>query len=435
MNARRIGVGAAIVSLCALPQEAFVSRIVFKDVSVEEVASAAQVIVQATYRQTLKKTKAGGSAFEVTGVWTAHTDKPVTGDRIRVWQRSAEAWGMALKFAEQDGVRRSPLVSALRPASALTPGAAYVLFLHPGVRSGEYVFEAQDGFIAAGEFEALRNDLPKLRWQGRAANAKAGAIVQLEPFGPIYLDGTASFPEEIVGKEISVSGLLVRRKHTADPVHRGAKASGSEGLQWVFERPIWSLAQGWGDKVAGSRASMGELDTFAGCLFERVDDACLTLAIADASCILTIDLHSRACIAPGLRELGERRAALDRLPGVGGLTGLDSDGEIEAHLRTIAWDNEQDEAIPVAVRSDFGELVAIGLERPDGPSSSRERCGELIVARRALRLPRRVRMRADVVGKRTGATSGGYQEAPEHSPSRVFSECCHRDVRLGQDFV
>ena len=244
MNVRRIGAGAAFFFLWAVPQEAFVSRIVFKDVGVEEVASAAPVIVQATYRRTLKKTKAGGSAFEVTGVWTAHTDKPVTGDRIRVWQRSAEAWGMAMRFAEQDGVRRSPLVSALRPARALTPGAAYVLFLHPGVRPGEYVFEAQDGFIAAGEFEALRNDLPKLRWPGRAANAKAGAVVQLEPFGPIYLDGTASFPEEIVGKEISVSGLLVRRKHIADPVHRGAKASGSEGLQWVFERPIWSLVQG-----------------------------------------------------------------------------------------------------------------------------------------------------------------------------------------------
>jgi hypothetical protein len=243
MNARRIGAGAAIVFLWALPQEAFVSRIVFKDISVEEVASAAQIIVQATHRRTATKTKSGGLAFEVTGVWTAHADKPVAGDRIRVWQRSAEAGGMALKVAEQDGVHRSPLVSAVRPARALTPGGAYVLFLHPGVRPGEYVFEAQDGFVAAAEFEAMRNELPKLRWLGRAANAKAGAVVQLEPFGPIYLDGTASFPQKIVGKEISVSGLLVRRKRIADPVRRGAAAAKSEGLQWVFERPIWSLAQ------------------------------------------------------------------------------------------------------------------------------------------------------------------------------------------------
>jgi hypothetical protein len=234
-----VSAAATLLLLLGFPREAFLGRIVFKDVSLEQVAATAPLIVQAKYRADIQsEDQRGVLAFDIEGVWTAHTPVPATGDRIRVWQTSAEAWGGVMRFAQGGRATRSPLVNALRRERLLAPDTVYVLFLHNGVQPGEYVLQAQNAFILPEAFAGVSSNLPALRWRGVAENAKAGAIVEVDPLGSIYLDSLDRWPRELVRKHVFVTGLLVRKKYIPDG---SAVSAGAEGLQWVIERPDWSL--------------------------------------------------------------------------------------------------------------------------------------------------------------------------------------------------
>jgi hypothetical protein len=110
--------------------------------------------------------------------------------------------------------------------------------LHKGAQPGEYVLEAQNAFILPDAFSDLSKRLPALRWRGVAENAKAGAIIEADPLGPVYLDSLDRWPRELVRKQVFVTGLLVRKKLIPDG---SAMSAGSQGLQWVIERPDWSM--------------------------------------------------------------------------------------------------------------------------------------------------------------------------------------------------
>ncbi len=77
---------------------------------------------------------------------------------------------------------------------------------------------------------------------GRAANAKAGAVVMVE-LQPIYVKGLAAWPKEASGKEVEVTGRLRDEKLIPSPTvdSKGAVSAGAEGTQWVLESPEWRV--------------------------------------------------------------------------------------------------------------------------------------------------------------------------------------------------
>jgi len=143
-----------------------------------------------------------------------------------------------MRFAQGGRATQSPLVNALRRERLLEPETVYVLFLHKGVQPGEYVLEAQNAFVLPEAFASLSRNITALRWRGVAENAKAGAIIEVDPLGPVYLAGLDRWPRELVRKQVFVTGLLVRKKYIPDG---SAVSAGAEGLQWVIERPDWSM--------------------------------------------------------------------------------------------------------------------------------------------------------------------------------------------------
>ncbi len=80
----------------------------------------------------------------------------------------------------------------------------------------------------------------KVTLPGRAANAKAGAVVLVEG-EPVYLEGLSEWPREASGKEVEVSGTLAEEKLIASPKvdTKGAVSQGAEGTQWVLKAPEW----------------------------------------------------------------------------------------------------------------------------------------------------------------------------------------------------
>lgn len=80
----------------------------------------------------------------------------------------------------------------------------------------------------------------KVTLSGRAANAKAGAVLLVDG-EPIYLKGFAEWPKDASGKELEVTGTLKDEKLIPSPVKgpKGEISQGAEGSQWVLEGAEW----------------------------------------------------------------------------------------------------------------------------------------------------------------------------------------------------
>jgi hypothetical protein len=79
--------------------------------------------------------------------------------------------------------------------------------------------------------------------EGRAYDAKGGAVLKTDAGEIIYLHGLDAWPSDIHGQRVAVIGILVSRKLFEDPVvdANGDISQGAEGLQTVFESPRWSV--------------------------------------------------------------------------------------------------------------------------------------------------------------------------------------------------
>jgi hypothetical protein len=61
----------------------------------------------------------------------------------------------------------------------------------------------------------------------------------------IYVIGLASWPADLLGRRVEVTGLLTRKKLIPDPEvnENGEHTAGAYGLQDVMEKPKWKAAQ------------------------------------------------------------------------------------------------------------------------------------------------------------------------------------------------
>lgn len=78
---------------------------------------------------------------------------------------------------------------------------------------------------------------------GIAQNAQAGAIIQVD--GEVfYLEGVNSWPTNLEGKRVTVSGKLVEKKYIPDPgTDPNLPSAGAAGNQHVFENPTYKIAE------------------------------------------------------------------------------------------------------------------------------------------------------------------------------------------------
>lgn len=82
----------------------------------------------------------------------------------------------------------------------------------------------------------------RVRLSGLARDAKGGAVVLVDN-SPLYLAGLESWPTELHGKPVAVSGKLVDREYLPQATRdaKGAISQGAEGSQLVLEAPTWKL--------------------------------------------------------------------------------------------------------------------------------------------------------------------------------------------------
>ena len=77
----------------------------------------------------------------------------------------------------------------------------------------------------------------QLTLKGIALDAKAGAVLKLSSGEIVYLENHAFWQDDLVQKEVSVTGKLVEKKLIPDPhtAENGAKSAGAFGIQFVLE--------------------------------------------------------------------------------------------------------------------------------------------------------------------------------------------------------
>ncbi len=80
----------------------------------------------------------------------------------------------------------------------------------------------------------------KVTLSGRAANAKAGAVLLVDG-EPLYLKGLGEWPKDAADKELDVTGTLREEKLIPSPVRgpEGERSPGAAGTQWVLEDAQW----------------------------------------------------------------------------------------------------------------------------------------------------------------------------------------------------
>ena len=71
---------------------------------------------------------------------------------------------------------------------------------------------------------------------GTARDAKGGAVLLTDDNIPIYIEGLDSWPPDIDGSRISVSGILNKEKYIPDPYigDDGGISQGAIGMQYVL---------------------------------------------------------------------------------------------------------------------------------------------------------------------------------------------------------
>lgn len=77
--------------------------------------------------------------------------------------------------------------------------------------------------------------------RGIARDAKGGAVLLPANTDPIYIEGLSSWPDEVLGKEVSVTGVLREKKLIPDPyiASDGGISQGAIGTQMVLEKATW----------------------------------------------------------------------------------------------------------------------------------------------------------------------------------------------------
>ncbi len=76
---------------------------------------------------------------------------------------------------------------------------------------------------------------------GIAENAKGGAVVILRNQEVIYVRNLPSWEEEVVGKQVSIKGIVRLEKYIPDPkvAEDGAISQGAIGSQYVLDNAQW----------------------------------------------------------------------------------------------------------------------------------------------------------------------------------------------------
>ncbi len=76
---------------------------------------------------------------------------------------------------------------------------------------------------------------------GRADNAKGGAVVVLRNQEVIYIRNLSFWDEEVVGKQVSIKGIVRLEKYIPDPevAEDGAISQGAIGSQYVLDDAQW----------------------------------------------------------------------------------------------------------------------------------------------------------------------------------------------------
>ena len=84
----------------------------------------------------------------------------------------------------------------------------------------------------------------RVRISGVAQNAKGGAVLMVNN-APWYLEKLDSWPTEVIGKLVGVSGKLVDKQYLPQGGKnaKGEWMQGGEGTQNVIEAPTWRVIQ------------------------------------------------------------------------------------------------------------------------------------------------------------------------------------------------
>ncbi|MGY5881112.1 MAG: hypothetical protein RTV31_12730 [Candidatus Thorarchaeota archaeon] len=84
----------------------------------------------------------------------------------------------------------------------------------------------------------------KVSLLGRAENAKGGAVVIISSQEVIYLRNLPSWDDEVVGKQVTVKGIVRLEKYIPDPdvSEDGAISQGAIGSQYVLDDAQWQIA-------------------------------------------------------------------------------------------------------------------------------------------------------------------------------------------------
>ena len=77
----------------------------------------------------------------------------------------------------------------------------------------------------------------KVTLLGTSRDAKAGAVLITGDRNPIYINGLASWSADLLGKQVSVKGVLKKEKFIPDPIidENGAISTGATGDQFVLK--------------------------------------------------------------------------------------------------------------------------------------------------------------------------------------------------------
>ncbi|MHA1615110.1 MAG: hypothetical protein ACTSYJ_09715 [Candidatus Thorarchaeota archaeon] len=76
---------------------------------------------------------------------------------------------------------------------------------------------------------------------GKAENAKGGAVVILRNQEVIYVRNLPFWDEDVVGKQVSINGIVRLEKYIPDPevAEDGAISQGAIGSQYVLDDAQW----------------------------------------------------------------------------------------------------------------------------------------------------------------------------------------------------
>jgi len=80
-------------------------------------------------------------------------------------------------------------------------------------------------------------------FSGRAENAKGGAVVVLQNQGVIYVRNLSSWKDEVIGKQVSIKGIVRLEKYIPDPYisEDGGISQGAIGSQYVLDDALWEI--------------------------------------------------------------------------------------------------------------------------------------------------------------------------------------------------